>query len=800
MVAPSPSEGGSTEEPLDEELLEEQKDGTGPCIAVEVTARGAPVPGAHVKAVRQKAYDIIELHPIIVGADGRGQGWCKPGEYVFAAQAPGFAPEVKGLVVKESDTAPRVQFSLKPGKSLRGHVQDADSREPVAGAQLVFSLDEDSHVVDEVTAVSDARGDFQVGDLGEGSYTIIARAPGHAMTMDGAEVPASGPVIISMRGTARLEGQVVDGRGAPVAGATVEASPQEAVMQELKPTQTDARGFFSLELPEGIYILAARAAGQSAIHRGAVTLTRGALVDGLVIQLQPAGILSGKVFVRSSQKPIRGADVRIRDTESEFSEHFQTDARGGFRAELPPGRYGLSVSRDGYPSFDRDGLRIQAGQELALEVPLVQACSVVGSVKDGAGHPVEEAEITLRRFTHEAGEREGSADELAHESTDEEGNYSAIELEAGRYRIEARLARGGSPVVREITLAEGEEARVDFVIPQLLGEVKGIVQHVGGGPLLQQVDVSVSSKGDELDVNAPWVEPDETGHFTVKLLPGRYTFKARYLDFEKSGPAQSVTVEGGKVSLVRLTVSGALVETSGVVVDSRGAPAPEAAVALSGEDVHTSGEADAQGRFVLTTPSTSEGTLAVIQARRQAEDGEARDVRVGSRGVVVRLEAEAALRGRVIPTRGAAVQGFELYAERERGSRSLFDRGDSRPFAGDSFELLDVPAGLVELRVRTSDGRSGKAQARLEPGRTASVEIPVGELCRVVGRVVGPASGTVRLDEGKPGVRRETLKQEGRFEFFAVEPGAHVLWLGHKKLPFTLQQGETLDLGVLEEL
>ena len=45
-MTPAPaSDTESSEEAEDPELLEEKKDGTGPCITVEGTSRGAPVRG-----------------------------------------------------------------------------------------------------------------------------------------------------------------------------------------------------------------------------------------------------------------------------------------------------------------------------------------------------------------------------------------------------------------------------------------------------------------------------------------------------------------------------------------------------------------------------------------------------------------------------------------------------------------------------------------------------------------------------------------------------------------------------------
>lgn len=71
-----------SEEDLDAELLEDELAGPGPCIELQVTARGAPVPNARVGAVHLESEGIyLELSPLSVGPEGRRQAWCKSGEY-----------------------------------------------------------------------------------------------------------------------------------------------------------------------------------------------------------------------------------------------------------------------------------------------------------------------------------------------------------------------------------------------------------------------------------------------------------------------------------------------------------------------------------------------------------------------------------------------------------------------------------------------------------------------------------------------------------------------------------------------
>jgi hypothetical protein len=237
-------------------------------------------------------------------------------------------------------------------------------------------------------------------------------------------------------------------------------------------------------------------------------------------------------------------------------------------------------------------------------------------------------------------------------------------------------------------------------------------------------------------------------------------------------------------------------------LNARGEPVPDASVTLDdGDELYASTSTDAGGQFTLRTALSSAGTAVTLRASSDAEEGDVKNVRVGSQNVVVRLQKAGALRGRISASRGPPVQGFELRVVRLAEGSSPHEAMDSRPFTGDTFEMVDLPAGPLELRANTSDGRSGKAIVRITPGQTSSVEISVGGLGSVTGRLVDGASGVpitrwVNADPGTPAEQTFYTSQGGRFRFFALEPGVHVLDVGHmRRLSFTLREGETLELG-----
>jgi hypothetical protein len=603
---------------------------------------------------------------------------------------------------------------------LSGHILDKDSEQPIPGARLTATLLDDAlgSVVPERSVTSDVRGSFQLALLAKGAYQLNVRAPGYAHASLEVEVPGRASLSIELAGTSRLEGQVVDSAGTPVPGAEVQARSSNNTANDSE-ARADAQGAFSLEVNEGTYLLATLAQGQAGVHEGQVTVARGSLVDGLVLRLHPTGTLLGRAFAQSSQQPVKGAVVLLRHGDSGWSREVQSEADGSFRAEsLVPGSYLVTLHKYGFAEARREDVRVQPGEEARVDFALSREAALEGTLTDSLGRPAEAVSLTamflngLRSQGYEL-----------NRPPDASGRYELRGLPPGNYYLTAQLARSGTPVHRKLILQEGQTARADFVFPEALGEVEGTVLRASGGPPAHPAHIEFSC-GDTGSAEVL----DEEGRFRLKRFPCEYTFKAAYDDSEVSGPERTVRVEAGKVSRVTLTLPDTVVETSGVVLNARGAPVPEADVALEdGDTVSLLAETDGQGRFTLRTAAGTADTPASLRATKGPEQAPPQQVRLGSRDVVVRLQKASAMRGRLVVARGPGVQRFELRVS-ELSDSGYSDLLGSRPFVGDTFEWVDLPVGTLELSARTSDGRGGRVKLRLAPGQTANVELPVGPL------------------------------------------------------------------------
>jgi hypothetical protein len=160
-----------------------------------------------------------------------------------------------------------------------------------------------------------------------------------------------------------------------------------------------------------------------------------------------------------------------------------------------------------------------------------------------------------------------------------------------------------------------------------------------------------------------------------------------------------------------------------LVLEPGGAPAPGAIVTASraGDPrIALAATAGEDGRAVLPAGPALAFRGITLRARSGGRAGEWTGALPSAGAAVVRLRPGAAVAGAV--RGGRPVSGFTLEVAAQPapdGWRTL----DAHRFAGDRFELSDLPVGPVRLTVRTDDGRRGAAELRLAPGETSRVDV-----------------------------------------------------------------------------
>lgn len=202
---------------------------------------------------------------------------------------PGRAP-----AVMELDEAPaEVTVELARGVTVVGSVTTRRGHDPLPGAEVTLHTKTGARHVK-----TDARGGFQLEEISEGPARLVVARAGHVRAER--EVTIERPRheqpfeidAIDLAEAGSVEGEVVDGRGKPIAGARVAKDTVPAYLPggRLPPSvvTTDREGRFQLdELPEGEVTLEAfsREQGRARVQ---VNVTAGRVTDRVKLILEGA--------------------------------------------------------------------------------------------------------------------------------------------------------------------------------------------------------------------------------------------------------------------------------------------------------------------------------------------------------------------------------------------------------------------------------------------------------------------------------------------------------------------------------
>jgi hypothetical protein len=793
---------------------------------VEVLAGERPVPGATVRLYwrgpRDPNLGEVSWRLASTGAtdeQGRARLASRPGGYQVAVRAQGYGPVLRDVVRPYGEARTLLRLSLEPGQTLTGRTVEADTQEPLPLVELVLTAHgrklerwqvAEAPAEERAYASSDARGSFRVEGLAPGDYLLEARAVGYAQTEQArVKVPAVGPLTVELRKAGVIEGFVVDAQGAPAAGAEVQVSGRNP-----QTTTTGQGGGFSVEVEPGNHLVSARRGSEAGSLDGHLFVRAGGTVRDVRIQLGEGGVLEGRVVARGTGAPVAGASVDVSPySKNGDSGRGVTDGSGTFSVGgLAPGSYDLVVGAPGFTTVTRRALTVSGGERFAVEIQLTGTGAVEGYVRNGAGQPVPGAHVT-------GGSRWAGAlgNAPAETRTDAEGHYRLEGLAAGSVTLSARRegALVGTGQRGEVT--EGGTARVDFTLEET-GIVEGVVRVAGRALPSEPLSVSASQRGQPLYYMDPnRADVDAAGRFRLVLPPGAHELRVLPGDRRAFTP-KLVQVEAGKTVQTELTWEppGEKADGSGVqgiVLEPDGTPSLGALVTMAFERPRSMSRVDPTdpaGRFSFSFEEWDEvapSTRMRLSARNGGRTGEVQGVKPGEKSVVVRLRPAASVRGQVVRSSGGApVKGFTVALE-VQGQGFFPGAGGPWEFAGNRFELRDVPAGPVKLRVQTPDGSTGEAQVSPSPGAVAEVEVAVKAAAGVRGRVVDgttkePLADARLFVEGhvRSGSNSRT-GSDGRFSLEGLLPGTYTLMVmgpqphAPMRQPVTLVEGQVLEVG-----
>ncbi|HEY4175919.1 MAG TPA: carboxypeptidase regulatory-like domain-containing protein [Kofleriaceae bacterium] len=555
---------------------------------VEVTGIVSDIGGGPIAKARVQAssytWGRADSPTVETDTNGAYSVWVPKGSVTVSARAEGYASG------REVASAPgKADILLTPESSLSGVVVNAKTNAPIEGADV--SVDRtDSWEFHAESVRSDAKGAFRVTKLVPGRYnasvkgaTGVGTSPGSVLVGLGQNVDG---VVVKVWPAARVIGKVVRADTKQVC-EDAELQLHSAERKAWQSATADADGTITINavLP-GTYVVSAECPGFIEPDEKKEVVVADKDITGLTITVSTGGRVIGKIS-RKDGTPVADASVRAsaKDIPRGAKEGW------GFAASAPDGTYELKglraytyslevASNDAVPTKEPTKVDVKLGATLTQDFTLDDGGTIVGTVEDQTGKPVEGVVVNA-----EAQESRTIMFIDARPTTDATGAFKLEHLRPGKYDVSVMKSDAWQAMRKpgttdddkqseSVSVEAGKPATVKLVIETPNGSISGTVVDSAGTPVTdafissaRESDAkgsngsSVGGTRDEWWGGGKPVLTSTEGAFTVtKLSPGNYTLRA-YRKGGGEGVVEHVTV-GTTNAKVQIHETGSIAGTA----------------------------------------------------------------------------------------------------------------------------------------------------------------------------------------------------------------------------------------------
>ncbi|MCA1579853.1 MAG: carboxypeptidase regulatory-like domain-containing protein [Acidobacteria bacterium] len=368
-------------------------------------SQGQPIAGAQIFGFSMA--DGMRPQSVASDVDGRFRldGLTADRSLFVSLTAAGFAQTQKSLTPPVQD----VVIVLKTAGTIRGHVEDGDTKRPIIDFSVGrsgprgggFNFQAGGQGGDKAFQSED--GSFDLPDVPAGKWTVRATASGYrngeTSGVELGEGETKEGVVVSLRKGGSLSGRVLDpkkGTGVPNASVSWQAAGSSgggpgAMFARMAggaantATNTDADGRFRFDgLPEGRVTLVADHPDYLETSRD-VDPEKDTNVD---IALGTGGAISGTVVDRDGRTPMAGALVALNEEGDAGmfggGDSTRTDGSGVFSFEhLKAGRFKVSAQSAAGKSAPKEVILAENQRQDGVLIGMVAAGSTVRGTVSG---------------------------------------------------------------------------------------------------------------------------------------------------------------------------------------------------------------------------------------------------------------------------------------------------------------------------------------------------------------------------------------------------------------------------------
>lgn len=699
-----------------------------------------------------------------------------------------------------------VAVKLAKGATVAGSLRDAKSGVPVAGGEVLIGRAGAFFLASTpvASALVDAKGNYTIGPLAPGTYTVTPFRSGYSITPANVSLAAgqTAQKPFTVIQEAKVSGMVVDEDKKPLGAAVV--SPQTVSREPgmfMAPrflrgggrtVFSGPDGRFSLRIdPDSDVQIEAVKKGLPAAKSSALRLGAGERKSGVTITV-PRGIaVSGRV-VDKNGKPLSGVAVVANESEGGggmggmirrqmafgggFTQRDDTTMRTGsdgtFTIRLKEGTYDLNFKREGYAPKTVRAQQVNAAAK-PVEVTLEEGVEIAGRVTRG-GAGVADANIGVM-----------SPDQQSFETTGPDGSFRIADLQPGPMMLMINKQSDFIQQTRPVT-APAHDVQIELPAG---GSIHGrAVDKTTHQPVTAfQAGISTSRQGGGMMIMAPPQLRSFTtddGTFTLENVPAGPVEVIVQAPGYTTGRVAGLTLEEGK-SLNDVEVGlDTGVKLNGRVTGPDGAPLSGASVRqdttggrmrtvrIGGPDAAV--VTDANGEYTIEAVEPGEKTFEFTRAGYLSES---RTVTLSGRDARLDVQLSSGMRlTGVVTTEGgvpvadasvralsAASGGFGRSTQTDAGGGFQFEglapghytfSASKNGYADGSVRDVDISSGApVRITLKTGGVIYGHvtgltdselAHASVEArGAAGSASAPVDSTGNY--RIEGAPTGTVRV-------------------------------------------------------
>ncbi|HEV8549865.1 MAG TPA: carboxypeptidase regulatory-like domain-containing protein [Polyangiaceae bacterium] len=593
----------------------------------------------------------------------------------------------------ERGTDAELTLVLEPGRFVTAVVTDGDGESPgvVSGADVVLTPNGVGSF--PLLGRTGSNGRVTLGPIGRGLASLGARADGF---VSGALVPVPPntrePITVPLLRGATLRGEVVDARGFPIEGASIDVVGADA---------------FGLPVSDSPLTAAFRNTHFDwAISGPALLVPAGELgvVPGPVPPIPPPGtrVEAGADLWTLAQAPAPTIEAWVTNPSGNFTAH-----------PVTPGRVHAVAHHPDYVEGSSPSVTLGPGGEARVKIVLLAGGTLTGRVLDDRSLPVEGAAVEVAS-AHTSLTRSTLT---ARDGTFELGGLPAdVTVSVRRPGGERRIA-----LRRDMTVPEAQRTNLELTLPALREKVAFKITDERDNPV-ELASVGVLSVDPSVVLHET-VFTDADGSAEIADARGVHL----RIVVEAPGFPRKITTLAAAPELVKVSlVTGVLVEGSVTAVRGRKFVSG-ALVSLVSDGARRTSRTDAEGRYRFPDVAAGEVRVSVTHPDYASSSFDATITPTGRADralelAVLDLAEPGGAEGDVVDTDGKPVAGARVSV----GSAPAFlpagalPAGVTQTDASGHFTLESIAEGKQTLEAHSSVAGLGHASVSIVAGRTAS--------------------------------------------------------------------------------